>query len=88
MDEASTGNLLSVLALLPSTAKKNDRAALQEVPILQVLQFIYSHPQHRGKFAGLVAGWLEAFTNEQLDPLAGVLLDFIGQAGETAGDAD
>lgn len=58
LDEPSTGNLLSVLALLPSTAKKNDRAVLQEVPILQVLQFIYSHPQHRAKFANLVAGWL------------------------------
>jgi hypothetical protein len=81
LDAGSTGNLLSVVALLPGTCRRGDRSGLQEVPVLEVLQFIYGRPVFRGKFAGIVSGWLEAFSNEQLDSLAGVLLDFIGQAG-------
>lgn len=75
-----------MVGLLPATSRKGDRTALQDVPVLEVLQFIYGRPIFRSKFAGIVSGWLDAFSNTQLDSLAGVLLDFIGQASE--GDED
>lgn len=77
LDNITIGNLLSAIAILPSTCKKNEVSRLQQIPILEVLKFIYTNPSFKIKFAGIVSGWIDAFSNEQLNSITGVLLDFI-----------
>ena len=63
LDSLTTSNLLSVIAILPSSYKKNDQYRLQEIPVLQILQFIYNNGKFKAKFASIVSGWIDAFSN-------------------------
>jgi hypothetical protein len=81
LDSRSQNNLFSVLALLPATARGQDIQSLQEIPVLDILQHIYSTQTYKLRFATVVSGWLNAFSNEQLSALTEVLLNFIESEG-------
>jgi hypothetical protein len=77
-------NLLGVVAVLPSVHKKQS-SQLQQFPVLEVLQFIFTTPAFKAKFAPIVAGWLDCFSATQIAELTQVLLSFMEQEAARAG---
>jgi hypothetical protein len=77
--------LFGAVALLPAACKK--QSGLAEMPVLQILKLVLNSDRAaiQSKFPLIVAGWLEAFSGDQLSPLTQVLLGFMEQA---AGRAD
>lgn len=60
LNQTIIGNLLSVVAVLPSTHKKR-QTQLQSFPILEVLEQVFKTPAYKPKFAPIVSGWLDCF---------------------------
>ncbi len=56
-------NIFGVLALLPKTSKKNNLQALNEIPIVEILGYIYQQPNLKNKIPPLIAGWFDYFSN-------------------------
>jgi hypothetical protein len=55
-----------VLALLPRTTKKNSIHTLNDIPIVEILGFMYQNVAFKNKIPTLIAGWFDYFTNDQL----------------------
>lgn len=70
-------NLFAVLAILPKSIKQNRVAELYEIPILDILNVIHTNHRLAIRFPVIVSGWVEAFTDEQINSLINVLLEFI-----------
>lgn len=56
-------NIFGVLALLPRTTKKNQMHTLNDIPIVDILGFMYQNPVYKNKIPTLIAGWFDYFTN-------------------------
>jgi hypothetical protein len=72
------------LALLPRTAKKNTIHTLNDIPIVDILGFMYQNSVFKNKIPALIAGWFDYFTNEQLIELIKVLLEFVQSTTDTS----
>lgn len=84
IDPLILNNIFGVLALLPRTIKKNAIHTLNDIPIVEILGFLYQNPVYKSKIPTLIAGWFDYFTNEQLIELIRVLLDFIQNESDTS----
>ena len=58
LDQKTTSNLLSVVAVLPYSCKRQISSTNNPFPILEVLEFIFKNPLFKVKFAPIVASWL------------------------------
>ena len=70
------------MAILPSSAKKTHAQALADFPVLPILEHIFKTPALKLRFAPIVAGWMDNFSNEQLASMTSVLLSFMEQEGQ------
>ena len=74
IDALVLNNIFGVLALLPRTIKKNALHTLNDIPIVEILGFMYQNGPYKNKIPTLIAGWFDYFTNDQLVELIKVLL--------------
>jgi hypothetical protein len=66
IDPLILNNIFGVLALLPRTTKKNSIHTLNDIPIVDILGFMYQNPAFKNKIPTLIAGWFDYFSNDQL----------------------
>jgi hypothetical protein len=66
-----------VVAILPASCKKGQNNTLSDFPVLPILELIYKTPALKLRFAPIVAGWMDSFSNDQIASLADVLLNFM-----------
>ena len=76
-------DFLSVIAILPKSCKKAHQEYLFQFPILDILGYVHQSSSAEGrdrlreKFPALITGWLDIFTNDQINQLINVLLDYV-----------
>lgn len=63
IDPMILSNIFGVLALLPRTSKKNNIHLLNEIPIVEILGYIYQQPELKSKIPPLISGWFDYFNN-------------------------
>ena len=86
MDLSTQANFFSAIAVLPRSVRKSQLSDLYNFPIIPILQYIHQNAELRTKLPELVVGWLEIFSEDQINSLVSVLIEFVAEQQNKTGN--